>query len=533
MGIFMNESRLRRFVKNGLLMTAVSLTLRMIAVRFNSFISMRIGANGMGLYTLIMSIYGFAVTVASAGVNLASNRMCAEAKSQAERKSGLKRCFVYALGCGILSCSLLLIFGKYIGEDILGDIRCVTPIRLLALSMPPIALSSVINGYFSALRKVYKSAVVSIFEQLIKILLTVLLLLYILPDGIEYSCIALVCGGMLAECASFAASLLLFLLDFKKSNDGRENSTARQNTLTNDGRENSTARQNTLTNDSRENSNARQNTLTKKLLSITLPVAAAAYVRSALTTIEHILIPRGLRQNPSTSEYALALYGIFCGMVMPVIMLPTALLYSFTGLLITEFAEALSRGKSADISTMSAKTIELTFAFSVCCAAFMYSFSTELGQLIYQSVECGKFIKIMSPLIPVMYLDHAVDSVLKGLGEQIYCMKVNILDAAMCTLLVYILCPKIGMYGYILTIYVSEAVNASLSILRLCKKADIRLNAKKITMSVIGAIFAMLFTRLMPTETDRLNLVFRAITFLGVYLLCTTVFRKKGFSPLP
>lgn len=499
----MNESRLRRFVKNGLLMTAVSLTLRMIAVRFNSFISMRIGANGMGLYTLIMSIYGFAVTVASAGVNLASNRMCAEAKSQAERKSGLKRCFVYALGCGILSCSLLLIFGKYIGEDILGDIRCVTPIRLLALSMPPIALSSVINGYFSALRKVYKSAVVSIFEQLIKILLTVLLLLYILPDGIEYSCIALVCGGMLAECASFTASLLLFLLDFKKSRDSRENSTARQNALT------------------------------KKLLSITLPVAAAAYVRSALTTIEHILIPRGLRQNPSTSEYALALYGIFCGMVMPVIMLPTALLYSFTGLLITEFAEALSRGKSADISTMSAKTIELTFAFSVCCAAFMYSFSTELGQLIYQSVECGKFIKIMSPLIPVMYLDHAVDSVLKGLGEQIYCMKVNILDAAMCTLLVYILCPKIGMYGYILTIYVSEAVNASLSILRLCKKADIRLNAKKITMSVIGAIFAMLFTRLMPTETDRLNLVFRAITFLGVYLLCTTVFRKKGFSPLP
>jgi len=70
---------LRKFFVNGIIMTATSLLLRMIGVAFGAFISDKLGTDGMGLYTLIMSVYGLAVTAASSGVNLAATRMCAEA----------------------------------------------------------------------------------------------------------------------------------------------------------------------------------------------------------------------------------------------------------------------------------------------------------------------------------------------------------------------------------------------------------------------------------------------------------------------
>lgn len=78
-------------------------------------------------------------------------------------------------------------------------------------------------------------------------------------------------------------------------------------------------------------------------MSIILPVSAAACLRSALSSVEHILIPRGLKKNPLTAATALASYGVLCGMALPVVMLPAAFLYSFTGLLVPEYALAEAR----------------------------------------------------------------------------------------------------------------------------------------------------------------------------------------------
>ncbi len=424
---------------NGVIMSVTSVLLRTLAVAFNAFVSRRLGADGMGLFTLIMSVYGLAVTVAASGVNLASTRMCAEALGRGdgcEVRAALKRCVIYASVCGI-GAFLLLFFGAdIIAKSWLDDYRCAPSLRLLAVSLPFIAVSNALSGYFTAVRRVAKNAICQIFEQLFKVFVTVVGLLYIVPEGIEYACMAIVGGGALAESASFILALILYIFDRRKVKAGI--------CRPEDGKR-----------------------LTKTLFGITIPVAAAAYIRSGLSTVEHMLIPRGLKSNPATADAALATYGVVCGMVLPIIMFPTALLYSFTGLLIPEFAGTAAEGDKKRISAMTSRVIGLTLIFSVGCAAFMYVFSNELGVLIYQSTDAGMFIKLMSPLIPVMYLDHAVDAMLKGLGEQLYCMKVNILDAGVCTLLVWILCPKIGIYGYIVTIYLAEIMNATLSIWKL------------------------------------------------------------------
>ncbi len=471
-GMVMQMRGSRRFLINGIMMTLTSLALRGIGVAWNAFVSGKLGAEGMGLYTLIMSVYGLAITAASAGVNLAATRMCAEAigcEDNVRLRRTLKRCILYALLCGISACCLLFCGAEWIALVWLEDARCTFSLKLLAASLPFIAVSNVLHGYFNAVRRVSRSALTQIFEQLVKIVLTTWLLLGVMPEGIEYACIALVGGGALAETASFAMALILYFIDRHFAGIG--NGTC--------------------------NSPQSGGSLTREMLGITLPIAAAALIRSALTTLEHMLIPRGLRANPATEETALAAYGMLCGMVMPIIMFPTALLYSFTGLLVPEFAESDAKGDTVRIRKIVSRALGMTLLYAIGCAAILTEFSDALGMLIYKSEDAGAFIRLMAPLVPVMYLDHAVDSMLKGLGEQVYSMKVNILDAAMCTLLVWILCPKIGIYGYVVTIYIAEAVNASLSIAKLAKVTDFHAGLGKMLLCpLVCAIGAVATVRL-------------------------------------
>ena len=67
-----------RFLLNGLMLSAVSLLLRTVGVSFHAFLTAKMGAAGTGLYQLILSVYSPALTLATAGVNLAASRLVAE-----------------------------------------------------------------------------------------------------------------------------------------------------------------------------------------------------------------------------------------------------------------------------------------------------------------------------------------------------------------------------------------------------------------------------------------------------------------------
>jgi stage V sporulation protein B len=81
----------------------------------------------------------------------------------------------------------------------------------------------------------------------------------------------------------------------------------------------------------------------------------------------------------------------------------------------------------------------------------------------------------LAPLIPLIYVDLVTDGCLKGLGQQMWNMWINILDALCGVLLVYTLLPTYALTAYICIIYFNELLNFTLSFSRLLKVAKIRL----------------------------------------------------------
>ena len=97
----------------------------------------------------------------------------------------------------------------------------------------------------------------------------------------------------------------------------------------------------------------------------------------------------------------------------------------------------------------------------------MLFFSKELGLCIYKNAETAQYIRILAPLIPIMYIDSAVDAILKGSGHHVYSMNVNIADTLTACIFAITLIPKIGIWGYIISIYATEILNTTLSLIKM------------------------------------------------------------------
>ena len=429
-----------KLLRSTLLLTAASFFMQTVGVSFNVWLTNRLGAAGIGLFQLILTVYNLAVTLGCGGVRLAATRLAAAGEARRENtRRTILRCIGYAFVTGCTAMLLLLALADTAARYWLADLRAAQPLRILTLSLPFVAMSSALNGYFTAVGKVGRYSAVRIVEQAVKIGIVMLLLGRFLPRGEEYGCIAVVAAILCSEIFSF---LCLFVLYNMEKQMYREKS---------------------------------QKFRRKDVYHIALPDVAGSGARSVLLTIEHLLIPRGFRRSGASADAAMAVYGNVHGMVFPLLLYPSAVLTSLSGMLIPEIAGRHAQGMHGQIAYMIRRALRMTLFFAFGTAGILFAFADVLSEAVYHAQDCTFYIRILSPLIPVMYCDMTVDGLLKGLDEQRACMRYNIFDSALCVALVYVLLPRTAVRGYILILFVSEIVNFYLSMRRLTKAADVLL----------------------------------------------------------
>ena len=405
--------RNRRLIVNTALMTGSSIVMRCIGLIFQAWIVGRIGAAGIGLYQLVMSVSVLFATFAISGIRFATTRLISE-EMGLERGAGvtgaMRRCACYALFFGLCA----------------GTVRSL---RITSISLPCIALSSVMDGYFTASGRVWKPTLVHLIEQLVSITCVMWFLSFAAAGDLEQSCAAVTAGGACADVVSLLLMTAMYALDRRKYRRGGD----------------------TVPH------------LTRRMLAVALPLAVSAYARTSLTTLEHLLIPRGLKSSGLTADRALAGYGIVHGMALPVVLFPSCLRYALADLLVPELTTAQVSGRCGDIRRLVRTLLYRCLLFACGTAVLLLAFSGPLGRLIYHSDDAGRYIRLLALLVPVMYLDTVTDGCLRGLGQQTRCMAINVLDATLGVVLVWVLLPRFGLAGYIFILYFNECVNFTLS----------------------------------------------------------------------
>lgn len=428
--------RNRKLVYNTALLTCSSLLMSAMSMAFQAWLVRKIGAAGIGLYQLISSVTVLLATFAVSGIRYASTRLVSEeigADSPERIAAAMRRCTAYALLFGCTAMAVLWLIAEPVGFLCIGDARAVRPLRLCAFCMPCMAFNSAFSGYFTACGRVWKSTLVHVTEAVLEICFVVMRLSHAQPGNIEQSCAAIAQGKLTADICSFVMMTAFYISDraahFSGGGEGGQ--------------------------------------LTGRMLRIALPLAVSAYVRSALNTVQHILVPRSLRMSGLSADASLSGYGTVHGMALPVVLFPACVMYSAAELIVPELTDAQMQKKAARIRSTVGALMRTGVIYSLAVAAFIFIFADKISAVVYETGAAAKYIRILAPLIPIMYCDILTDGCLKGLGEQAWTMGVNIFDSLSGLLLVIWLMPRYALTAYLGMIWFTEAVNFALSIGRL------------------------------------------------------------------
>lgn len=180
-----------------------------------------------------------------------------------------------------------------------------------------------------------------------------------------------------------------------------------------------------------------------------------------------MLVPRGLQASGASAERALAGYGVVHGMALPLLLFPSCVLAAAAELIVPELTREQVRRDEMRIRRAVRAFLSLSLLFSFAVAALLFLLARPLGLLIFRSEAAGRYIRLLAPLVPVMYADMSVDGCLKGLGQQVWSMGINVLDSLSGLLLVWLLLPRYGLAGFLFVIVFTETLNFLLSGLRL------------------------------------------------------------------
>lgn len=438
-----------------LLLTGVNLLLRLVGTSFQVYLSSRIGAEGIGLLQLVMSVGSMALVAGTAGIRTGTMYLTAEEIGKKRRQNViwvLSGCILYSMLCSIAVAALVYIFAPFIAERWIGQPEILDAVRLFALFLPVNCLTGVMVGYFTGASRIGTLAAVEVAEQLCSMVCTIVLLVLWAGHDAVKACQSVILGSGIAGCFTLACLTVLRL---------REKAPA-----------------------------GSRIPVAGRLYQTAVPLAVADDLRTGITTVENLMVPRRLALYGG-SLTPLAAFGTVCGMVFPILMFPAALLFGLTELLVPELARCRAAGSDRRITHLVRKSLRFALLYGTACAGVLFLTAQELCMRFYGSTDAGTYLSWFAPLAVLLYCDAVTDAMIKGLGQQKHSVRYNIITNIMDVALLYILLPKLGIFGYFLSFLVTHVINYGLSLRRLLMITKERIAMSTPLLTLLGACAAV------------------------------------------
>lgn len=426
---------------NALLLTGVNLLLRMVGTSFQVYLSGKIGAAGIGLLQLVLSVAGLTTTAGVAGIRTATMYLTAEELGHRHPDRVvwiLSGAFVYSIVFSGTVATMVYGFAPQIATLWIDDVQALPAIRLFAAFLPVNCLCAVMTGYFTASNRIITLASVEVAEQLCSLTVTVLALRFWAGTDPSRACLAVIGGSCVGTMLTLSCLILLRLREHPAKSP--------------------------------------RIPITYRLANAALPLALADDLKAGISTAENLMVPKRLALYPSVTP-ALALFGMVCGMVFPILMFPAAILFGLTELLIPELARCNAAGSHTRIGYLLRRSLRLTLIYGTVCSGILYLSADSLCIRLYQSPQAGTYLRWFAPLAVMLYCDIVTDAMIKGLGQQKASVRYNILTSAMDVALLYLLLPRYGISGYFFSFLVTHLINFVLSLSRL-----LRITGRKIRL---------------------------------------------------
>jgi len=437
-------------------LTAAGFLCRLLGFFYRIFLSNKIGAEGMGIYELIFPIYGLCHAISVSPIQTAISKFTAE-ESKGNGCFNTRRTLHAGLFLSFSLSTLLALIvwngSGWIANHFLFEKRCESLLKLMAFALPFSSIHSCISGYYYGMKKSGIPSLSQLTEQIVRVFSVYMLVSVAQTNQLPITPVFAVYGLLLGEAASVLFSFLSICLS--KNCDSKT-------------------------------ATAFWPVQVKNILLLAIPLSLNRLMLSFFQSIESVSIPTSLRLYGLSATNALELYGVFTGMSMHFIMFPAAITNSLAVMLLPAVSEAQSQKKEERISYMASTSLRFCLIIGILFTGIFFAYGSDMGNTVFHNQLAGDYIVTLSWLCPFLYVSTTIGSILNGLGKTKTTFFHNMAALCLRILFVFVLVPKLGMYGYLLGVLISQLLLMLLHLYS-CQKVI------KITFSVFPDLIEPVF----------------------------------------
>ncbi|WP_028611797.1 stage V sporulation protein B [Paenibacillus harenae] len=490
------------FIKGAMILLAAGIINRLLGFVPRIALPRIIGAEGVGLYQLSFPFLTVMLTIITGGIPLAVAKWIAEADTQGD-SARVKYIFRAAMGLavtlGIMMTAGMLLFAPWITTHVLPDERvyrtflAMTPLLLIS------GISAVYRGYFQGKQNMIPSAVSQITETVLRIIATLVFAYLLLPLGLEWAAAGAMLGVVVGEIGGLGVILWKYYRDKQR--------TKLEAAIPS------------------PNPPKKRVPVLRRLLSLSIPVTGSRMIGSLSYLLETIFTARSLVAAGITASLATAQYGALQGMIVPLVLLPTALTYSLAVSLVPSLSEAAAKGDNALIHKRLHQSMRLALVSGAPFVVVMALFAEPICRILYDHADISPMLQLIAPVGIFIYLQAPLQAALQALDKPGTALINTLIGAVVKLILIIQLAsnPDFGIYGALIAINVNivlVTVLHGISVLRFIgfhmKVIDfVKVIAAMVVMGA-AARFTMDHT---PLSLEWINLILACGAGVIVYLL--------------
>lgn len=431
----------KRLIRGTLLLTCAGLLSRFIGFFYRIFLSHTIGAQGLGLFQLILPLQSLVMAISVSGMQIAISRLCASCIALGQKKKAGDFFWIgsilSAATASFLSC-FIYEHSDFFALEILKAPQTNSLIRILAFSFPLGTLHTCINSYYFARKQTGIPSFVQLLEQMIRVSTCYFLSVIFISEERPVTPAIAVGGTLAGEVASAFVSLLCIGIHFHQNSY----SLFRIKGVP---------------------------SLCQELFHISFPLTINKVLLTVLSSMEMVLIPQRLRIYGLNSRETMSIYGIFTGMAMPLILFPGTLTNSAAVMLMPSVAQLQALGKNEKIRRVTRQLFYCCSIMGIVCMFLFLFLGDFLGSFLFHNATAGTYIRTLSFICPFLYLNTTLTSILHGLGKAGLCLLHSVISISVRLSFVLFAIPLLGIRGYLYGILLAELILTLLHLILLTK----------------------------------------------------------------
>lgn len=462
------------FYRDSIILIVSNLVGGILRFMFSILLSKKLGAEGMGLYSLVMPIYDLFTCLICGGMVTAISKEASSyygMNDYGNLNKSVHTTLVFDFAFSILIAFLVFLFSPFISTYIIKDQRTLYSLWVICPALIFVALSSIYKGYFYGISNVKVPAIIDIVEKTVRMAIILALINFFslknVTSTVTATYIALSIGELI--------SVILLYIFYKKSKNKFKDFTKRT-----EGRAQ----------------------LLFNVLVISFPLCLNGFLTTAIHALSTLIVPRRLVQAGIEYTASLALIGKFSGMAMSIVFFPFIIVMSMATILTPDISKSISKKDYNSLENRVMEVIKISFLLGISTMIICLCIGDSLGKLFFDRYDLGIYIRLAALSAPFMYMSGATFGILNGLGKQKTLLINSVITSILQLILLYVLLgiPSINILGFGITLLITSIVSFILNIIAIKASCDIQFSSTEISIDICLSIFLYFILKILDNN---------------------------------